>query len=165
MKNINIRKLMSIAKKLNSKGKKWHFHILAPTCIFNPQKDKYAFILENVKDKHIFVSYSRKRYLKHGKELVKLIYGPSIINNRYNKTRTTNRKIKTILGRANRLNELDIEWEHHLLFPRCIFNKYKGKWCIVFEDPESNKIIECVYKHEPVVDLRAIEILYYQQKK
>ena len=141
MKNINIRKLMSIAKKLNSKGKKWHFHILAPTCIFNRQKDKYAFILENVEDEHIFASYSRKRYLKHGKELVKLIYGKSIIDKRYNKTKITNRKIKIILENAKKLNELGIKWDHHMLFPDCIFNKHKGKWCIVFEDPESNKII------------------------
>lgn len=165
MKNINIGKLMSIAKKLHSEGKNWHFHILVPTCIFNLQKDKHAFILENVKDKQIFVSYSRNRYLKHGKELVKLIYGPSIINNRYSKTRMTNRKIKIILERAKRLNELGIEWDHHLLFPECIFNKHKGKWCIVFEEPKKNRIIKSVYRHEPLEELRAIEILYYQQKR
>jgi hypothetical protein len=73
--------------------------------------------------------------------------------------------VKLMLEKARKLNKNGIHWHHHVLFPNCIFNKHKGKWCIVFEDKEENKIIESVSKHEPKENLRKIEVLFYAQKE
>ncbi|MBS3114392.1 hypothetical protein J4448_04785 [Candidatus Woesearchaeota archaeon] len=164
MEIINIKKLVSIAKKFHSQRKKWHFHMLTPNCIFN-KKDKHAFMLENIEYKEIFIVYSDKRYMKEGKELVKLLYGESIIEEKRLKSKITNKRVLRILKKERRLNKLGIEWHHHLLFPECIFNKHKGKWCILFENPENNEMIESISKSEPIKNLRAIETLYYQQKR
>ena len=138
--------------------------MLTPDCMFNERKDKHAFILENETDNEVFIVYSDERYMKEGKELVKLIHGESIIEKGKN-PKIIDENVKKMIEKAKKLNEKNIHWHHHMLFPNCIFNKHKGRWCIVFEDLEENKIIESVSDEEPTENLRAIEILYYQQKK
>ena len=51
-----------------------------------------------------------------------------------------------------------------MLFPNCIYNKLKGKWCIVIEDKESGDMKYAVYDEEPVSDLRKIERIFYNEK-
>ncbi len=163
MKEITIQEAVAIAKKLHSKGKKWHFHMLTPDCMFNDRKDKHTFIVENEEDNEVFVVYSDERYMAEGKELVKLIHGKSIVEEKTAKI--TDEHSKIIIEKAKKFNEQGIYWHHHMLMPNCIFNKHKGKYCIVFEDKEENRIIESVSEEEPKDNLREIEILYYQQKK
>ena len=165
MKEIAIEQLISIAKKLHSDNKRWHFHMLTPDCLFNEKKDKHAFVLENEEKNDVFVTYSDNRYMNVGKELVKLIHGDKIVENDEKDSEIVDEKIKIMLEKARKLNEKDIHWHHHMLFPNCIFNKYKGKYCIIFEDSEENKVIESVTADEPTNHLRVIEILYYNQKK
>lgn len=165
MKQISIDKLVSIAKEIHSKGKKWHFHMLTPKCQYNERKDEHAFVLENETDGEVYIAYSDERYMTQGKELVKLIHGDAITENTGSPPIVTNNNVKLMLKKAQNYNAQDIHWHHHMLFPNCIYNEHRGNWCIVFEDPETNDIIESVTKDEPTNDLRAIEILYYEQKK
>lgn len=165
MKEISIKQLMCIAKKLESDKKKWHFHMLTPACFFNEHKDKHAFILENESEKQSFVVYSDKRYMEEGKELVKSLHGNKIIENKKTDLEITDENVKLVLKKAAKLNEQGVSWHHHMLFPNCIFNKHKGQWNITFEDSQENKIIEFLSKDEPKNNLRAIESLFYQQKR
>ena len=165
MEEIDIKKLVKIAKEINSRGKKWHFHMLTPGCIFNERKDKDAFVLENETDQKVYIVYSDERYMDIGEELVKLVHGDNIVRKDDSDENIDNKIIKKILERAKELNQKNIKWHHHMLFPDCIFNKHQGKYCIVFEDPENKNVLEFVSKKEPLNELRMIEILYYQQKK
>ncbi len=163
MKELTIAEIMENAQVLHRKGKKWHFHMLTPDCMFNKKKGKHAFILENTSDKENYVVYSDKRYMEEGQQLVKTLHGNKIVDK--SKGATSNKIIGTIIQRAKEMNNKNIPWHHHMLFPNCMFNKNSGKWNIVFEDKESNKILESVYDSEPTKDLRKIEVLYYKQKK
>lgn len=165
MIELTIQELVKKAKELHTQGKKWHFHMLTPDCMFNQRKDKHAFVLENTTDSGVFVTYSDRRYMKEGQELVKLIHGESILDKNRQDSGKEDRSMNVMLERARELNEKGIHWHHHMLFPDCIFNKHKGKWCIVFEDKEKNKIYECISEEEPLESLRKIEVLYYAQKE
>jgi len=164
MKEVTIQELMETAKKINSEGKKWHFHMLTPDCMFNEIKNKQAFMLENTTDDEVYIVYSNDRYMDQGKELVKMLHGDSVTEKSESEPQITNESVKLIVERAKELNKKGVHWHHHMLFPDCILNKHKGKWCIVFEDKEMNKLLEAVFEDEPKDDLRAIEILFYQQK-
>ena len=72
--------------------------------------------------------------------------------------------IDRIVSRAEELNKKGIEWHHHMFFPNCIFNKHKGKFCIVFEDSKLG-VIESISDKEPKEDLKRIEPLFYSQNK
>jgi len=154
-----------LAKKLKSQEKEWHFHMVTPDCIFNKNKDKHAFVFENISDNTTYVVYSDEGNMELGKRLVKMIHGDKILKEEKNNNSAKNEQIKRIIKRAKNLNGDGIHWHHHMLFPVCIFNKHTGKWNIVFEDPENGEITEVLYDNEPTSDLREIEILYYAQKK
>ena len=165
MKEVTIQEVVAKAKKLHSEGKRWHFHLLMPDCVFNQRKDKHAFVLEDRSNNKTFVVYSDNRYLKEGEMLVKLLYGDTILKKSDAESPIQNKDIIPILKREEELNKKGIMWHHHLLFPDCIFNKHKGKWNIIFEDPERGSVSEVLYDEEPVDDLRRVEIFYYQQKE
>ncbi len=159
-----IDNIMEKAKQFHSEGKKWHFHMLTPDCTFN-ESDKQAFVLENTTDSEVYVTYSDKRYMTEGKELVQLIHGASIVAEESTESPEDDKAVKEIVRRAEELNDKGAHWHHHMLFPDCIYNKHKGNWCIVFEDPETGKTLEYVSKEEPKEALRKIEVLYYAQKE
>lgn len=164
MQEITIEKVMEKAKAFQKEGKKWHFHMLTPDCMFNQRKDKQAFILENQSDGEVFVVYSDKRYMEEGQTLVKMLHGEKIVGQEAG-SQEEHPNLKIIIEKAKRFNEQGIHWHHHTLFPECIFNKHKGKWCLVFEDKEEGKVIEATYDDEPKQDLSKIEVLYYAQKE
>lgn len=164
MKEISIQELVNLAKQFHLGKEKWHFHMLAPNCLYNNRKGKHTFILENETKNEFFIVYSDQKYVEEGKELVKLLHGDKIVENKDLNLETIDEKIKLILKKAKKLSERGIHWHHHMLFPNCVFNKHKGQWVIVFEDDEENEIIESISKNEPIENLRAIESAFYQQK-
>ena len=161
LQEIPIQELLKKAHEFQRLKKKWHFHILLPGCKFNNKK-LHAFVLENETDIQYFVSYSKKRRMNEGKIMVKLLYGEMILENVEDEQHPP-KEIECILERARALNKICEEWEHHLLSPKCIFNKNKGKWVNVFEDNE--EVVESIMVYEPISDLKKIERLYYAQKK
>ena len=164
MKETSKEEIMEKAKELHSHHKQWHFHMLTPTCTFNDKKGKHAFVLENMTDNETYVVYSNERFMEEGKILVKMLHGEKITEEP-KKVHVINDKIKSVLESARLLNEKNILWHHHMLFPDCAFNKHKGKWNIVFENPENNKTTEILYEDEPKDDLKQVEVLFYSQKK
>ena len=164
MKETTIENLVEIARRLQDEGKPWHFHMLTPDCVLNKRKDKYAFILEDESNRETYIVYSYKRHMDTGKELVKLLYGKGILENEPTPT-TPGKGMKAILEKAAQLTKNDLPWHHHILFPKCIFNKHPGKWTIIFEESEEGRSMESVTEHEPIEDVKKLEILYYSQNK
>jgi hypothetical protein len=170
MKNVTIQKIRETAKKLSSKSSTWHFHILTPECQLN-DSDQYAMILEDTTSKETLVCYSQQPYLKVGKELVKLLHGKQVVDNKYSnqgvlsKKLAVNNTIDKILKKAVSLNSKKMGWHHHILFPGCIFNKDEGKYVIIFEDKETKKMMKSVTDYVPIEDLKKVETLFYTQKK
>ncbi|UCG95669.1 MAG: hypothetical protein JSV92_01305 [archaeon] len=162
MQEITIGEIMGKAKELQEQGKKWHFHMLTPDCMFN-ESGKNAFVLENESDSESYVVYSDKRYMEQGQVLVRMLHGKEILGKKEIR-KGESREVKEILERARDYNSGGVHWHHHMLFPNCIYNKHRGKWCIVFEDKEKNRIIESVTDYEPSESLRKIEVLFYAQK-
>lgn len=162
MKELSIEEIEKKAELLNKEDKQWHFHMLTPNCMFN-KKDKHAFVLENTSDSESFVFYSQERQMKSGKKLLQMLHGKEILGKK--EQETSKEKIQIILKKAEEFNKRKILWHHHMLFPHCIFNKKIGKWNIVLEDKEKNKLLEASYDNEPKEDLNKVELLFYKQKK
>ena len=163
MIEVTIEEVQEKARLWQAQGKRWHFHMLTPDCIFSERDDKHAFVLENSTDSQTYVVYSDKPYIKVDQELVKMLHGDKILDRDKGTTDSSNERMQVILQRAQELNERSIPWHHHMLFPDCMFNEHKGKWNIVFEDKENSDVIEVLYDEEPVDDLRSIEVLYFEQ--
>ena len=100
---MTIKELVEKAKGFQRDGKKWHFHMLTPDCMFNQRKNKHAFVLENTTDSEVFVTYSEKRYMKEGQDLVKLIHGESILEDKETGESKEDESIKIMLERAREL--------------------------------------------------------------
>lgn len=160
MKKATASEINKLAKQFNKDNKKWHFHLLTPTCKLNKSKS-HAFILEDSTDKKIYVAYSKKPLMKLGKELVKLLH--KVLSGNAQKQTKMSKDGKKIFQRAKELNKQSKYWHHHMLFPDCIYND-SGKWMIFFEDQEKGKVIKALSQKEPKADLEQIEKLYYQQE-
>ncbi|VVB98762.1 Uncharacterised protein [uncultured archaeon] len=161
MKKTTISKLVKKAVSLQERGKNWHFHMLSPACSFNRRKDMHAFVLESSSES--YVAYSKKPYNKYGKSLVKLLHGSKILGKKGTR-KSIGRRVRRMLELAKRYNKDGMLWHHHMLFPNCILNGHKGKWCILFEDEPKGGKIESVSKTEPTESLRRIELLFYSRK-
>ena len=165
MNRVTEEKLFSIAEKIQKKEKKWHFHMLAPGCVFNKDK-RFALILENSDDQKQFICFFLEKPAATGKKLAELLHGKGITKKSTEKsTKPLSPKVKEMLKRANELNLKGFSWHHHLLFPDCIFNKDSRYWTLVFEDPLDEEVMEDMTDWEPKEALQQIEPLFYSQKK
>ena len=164
MNQVSLQTIKQKAETCQAQGKKWHFHLLTPTCKLN-SKNKHAFVLENTSDNEIGISFSDKPQMQLGQKLLKLLHG---IDVSIKSSSTTSSRIskgtREILERAKTLNQQGKFWHHHTLLPQCQFNPHPGRWTILFEDQEKNETFESVTKKEPRNDLQLIETLYYQQR-
>lgn len=167
MKRLSAAKILSTTKKLNKDGKRWHFHILVPGCVFNKDK-RFALILENTSDNEQFVLFSLKKPAKTGQKLVEMLHGKGISKKKKKVPKPTKKlspKVEKMIKRAAELNAKGFSWHHHVLFPDCMFNKDSRYWTLVFEDSINNEVIEERFKDEPKEALSKIEPLYYAQDK
>ena len=165
LEGVSIKRVVELAEQWQSERKEWHFHMLTPDCVFNERNDKYAFVLENRSDQDTYVAYSDFGYMEEGKRLSQLMYGEEFVRESREPENPGNSSVGRILAKTKELTEKGIPWHHHMLFPDCIFNKHKGKWNIVFEDHDSEDVLESVTDTEPIPDLRAIEALYFAQER
>jgi hypothetical protein len=160
MQKVSARELMRKAGEMAKLAKSWHYHELSPGCRFNDRKLN-ALVLENETDRQCFVSYSEERPLEEGKMLVRLLHGETILEVKAGAS-PPSKEMQDILERARALNGKQKPWEHHLLFPECIFNTHKGGWVLVFEGDET---IESITREKPSAGLDELERLFYAQKK
>ena len=163
MEEMTLAEVLEKAKLWQAQEKSWHFHVLAPDCVFNERRDQYALVLENRTDNQTYVLYGADNYAQVSQVLVKMLHGESILDKNKGTTSSGHEKMRTILQKAQEFNREHVPWHHHMLFPDCIFNKHQGWWNIVFEDKDKGEVSEVLYDQEPVDDLRSIELLYFEQ--
>ncbi len=159
MKKCEINQIIKTAKLLNKENKKWHYHMLGKDCIFNDEKGKFNIIFEIEKTNEVLFSIFNEKPLLDSKKLADMMYGQNFLDI---VEKDNNKNFDSILKKAESLTERKIEWHHHHLHPNCIFNKYKGKHCIVLEDPETNQVLTAVYDKKPMSDLVKLEKLFYK---
>ena len=169
MRKVTSKKILKTARGLDKEGKRWHFHILTPGCVFNKDK-RFALILENTSEKEQFIHFYLKKPSKTGQKLVEMLHGMGIskkgkISDVTLKNTKLSAKVELMVKRAIELNLKGFSWHHHVLFPDCMFNKDSRYWTLVFENPLDNEAIEERFKEEPIEALSQIEPLNYVQKK
>lgn len=167
MKQVSLENIQQAAKKLANTDKDWHFHILTPECQLNDQP-KYALILENTSENQFLVHYSDEPAMDVGQQLVKLLHGDDVVGDtgvEESQSTPSSDKVKTILDKAEKMNQTGQFWHHHMLFPECKFNRHQGRWTIIFEDQDTGEVLESVSEDEPKSDLKLIKSLFYQQEK
>lgn len=160
-----LESVVSTAVQANAAGKRWHFHILSPTCCFNHHKDLYALLVEIPSDQKTLIAYSPNRPAEEGKQLVALLHGKKVLEGTGSANQITHETTALIIARARDLNSRGVAWHHHMLFPDCALNPSPGKWTLLFEDPERNGKITTTYDVEPLNDLKEVEALFYAQQK
>ncbi len=165
MREIRKKDVLPKAKDWKDQGKKWHFHLLSPNCIFNEKNDNDALILENSTDDQSYVLYTKQRQLKLGKTLIRLLHGNDILQNNKKIRQPQTEQFIKIVKRAEQMNKCGTPWHHHVFFPDCKYNDHVGQWNIVMEDSKQGSLLEAVYNLEPEDDLKIIEQLFYKQKK
>lgn len=163
MEEVTIEALEQEAVRCHRQGWRWHIHMLSPDCTFNERPDKHAFVLEDGENRKTYVVYSDEPHTDVDHRLLLTLYGDEMLDQLKGSTDSDNDKMQRILNKARRLNEDNLPWHHHMLFPDCVFNEYKGKYTMVFESAEDDNALEVVYDEEPVEDLRRIEILFFER--
>lgn len=149
------------ATVLSSQNANWHFHILTPECIFNTS-DRYAFVLEDLANKQALVYYSEVAEKPLGEELAPLLHGADILSEKKDES-FIDPIIERMVARAKELNQSNIEWHHHVLFPGCQFNNEPSKYTLILEDPSTGERLESLSDNEPYAALRHLEREFYRQ--
>jgi len=157
--------VVAIAEQAHSTNQRWHFHILSPSCCFNPHKDRYGLLVEIPIQEVEVVAFVTERPVDQGKKLVTLLHGSQALGGTGYSVEIENEVTAEILKRARHCNQLKIPWHHHMLFPDCALNSHPGKWNLTFEDPSSGDTLNALYDTEPLNDLKEVEALFYAQEK
>ena len=164
MNKLSLGKIRAAALDFHTQNKKWHFHILSPTCKFNDSA-QYVFVLECPEIDFLAAHYSTQAEKELGSELSPLLHGVenNVIDPQPTTTNLTD-DAKKIIEKAKRLNEQHIRWHHHVLFPDCYFNSQRSKYVLMLEDPQTQKSYESLSNHEPKDELKLIEPIFYASK-
>lgn len=163
MKEIKAEELIQKVESYSRKGTKWHFHLFSKDCLFNKYKDKFVILLENEISKEQFYSFFEFIPKKEAEEMAGLMYGSDFLEEEPKEKKIRNEEMKKIIKKAEEFNEEGIEWHHHHFPPKCLYNKERGKHCIVLEDKEKKKLISAVFDEFPEGELRKIEKLFYSK--
>lgn len=144
MEERSIAEIRKQAEEMHAKGRKWHFHMLTPSCRLN-SKERFAFVLEG---EEALVSYSDAVEKETGKHLVVML----------DRHVPKNSLAQELVEKARELHAKGA-WHHHKLFPDCMFNKRQGAWCVILEGDA--EIVERFFDEEP--DISEIEQLFYSR--
>ncbi len=160
MKTVSLSAIPKKALFCNSKGVKWHFHMLSPSCGLS-DSSRYAFVLETADSGMPFVHYSDKHEMDLRNQLLPFLHDKKVLDpNSVDTSHQSSAVVEKMVKRAKELNQKHIEWHHHMLFPDCYFNQRKPKWVLMFEDPEANETYQSLNDNEPLNDLKQIELLF-----
>lgn len=157
---MTLEEIRNNALRCNQAGLKWHFHILTPSCKYNP-KTSYAFALEIPEGNYMCFTENAPNEL--GKELAPLAHKADVLNqNSVEADYHPSGEMARVIARAEELNKRGLEWHHHITFVGCQFHEGQSAFNFVFEDPERGLRI-VPHDKEPINDLRQIEPLFYSQ--
>jgi hypothetical protein len=160
---VPLKDCLSLGTRLIQEGHHVHFHVLSPDCKFNPDPDRYAFLIENNSEDITYLAFSES-FPEVDKDLTKLQFGDSILDEASSRLAETGFvEHSIVLRRILDLQKEGRTWHHHMHFPRCVLNPQKGRWTISVEangQPEKSTVE--AYEERPTDILREIEILYFR---
>lgn len=144
-------------------AQRWHFHMLSPTCIFNPTFSmKHCIVLENDCASTAYLVLSDLPDMALGRDLAEMIHSEVFETAQATPPESC---LVNWTDRMTYLNSRGIPWHHHLLFPECAFNPHSGSWVLMFEDPDGTSPRLCVFSFMPQTEFGIIERLYWAQSR
>ena len=142
----------------------WHFHCMSPDCLLNTN-DQYAFVLEIPETEEVLVYLSNQAEKELAAELSPLLHGNDVMDSNSTKDGyEPSDLIAQMSKRANDLNDRNIEWHHHMLYPNCIFNGYSPSHVLMLEDSSTGEAILSITDEDPKDDLKQIENLFFANR-
>lgn len=160
MRRLPHTRLIEKAIGLEHNQNNWHFHMLGKDCVFNTSKGKYLLVVEDEDSGETYYSEFDELPLKESKKIAGIMYGEGFLNDEERGNHSP--QFDELMKRADEMTSKGIEWHHHHLHPNCIFNKKKGKHCIVLEDPRNGETLTAEYDEKPKEDLVRIEKAFYK---
>jgi hypothetical protein len=152
----------SLVSDWMANGHSWHFHMLPPSCAYNPlRRNSHCLLLENITDSRNVAILSDRPQRELGMQLAKLVHRdvfdppggqpPAVWFDSWRERL------------ANRI-ENKIDWHHHLFPPICVLNGESG-WLLVLEDESitPSAVKRCC--HYPGPEFRFIERLVWRPQQ
>lgn len=161
MQSASLAEIRSEAIELHENNSPWHFHVMSPECMLNTN-DKYAFVLESPSDGLIMVHLSDKAEKDLASELSPLLHGSDVMDSKATaEGYSPSEIVLQMKERALDLNEKNVQWHHHMLYPDCVFNGYSPNHVLMIEDSSTGEAILSITEEDPKDDLKQIENLYF----
>ena len=148
------------ARAAHAAGEAWHFHVLAPDCAFNPNKEKYTFLLELTAQKRNICTVFDERPTGVNKELLALLHGEAALSEKAPGADELSAEESELLDTISKVADLDKRWHHHMMFPACGLNTSDGKWRL-FVEIEGEEARHLDSDSEPSALLNRIERIYF----
>ena len=139
MRETSVQELENKVEDCIKNNKKWHYHLLTPTCKFNKQQ-KYALLFESPENSEILITYSEEPEMEVSKKLAKKLHGDKVMEEQSEKQEPSP-EVLTLLVRIKKLIAEGKAWHHHVFFPGCIFNKDRWKWTIALEYKDKDQLL------------------------
>src|SRR5690242_5873391 len=76
---ISLDSCLGLAREFRQARKTWHFHVLSPACMHNPNPGQYATVIENDTDGVPYIALSIG-FPGVDKDLVKMLHGDDILD-------------------------------------------------------------------------------------
>jgi len=158
---IPLGECLGLAQALRAAGKRWHSHVLSPSCMHNPEPARYGLVIEDDTDRVAWLAHSPE-FPEVDKDLVRMLHGDDILDASKAAGGGEGVAASTLLPRLVALDARGPGWHHHMHFPDCVFNPHRGQWAISVEDGHGGMFSE-TYPAEPVDVLREVEVIYFRR--
>lgn len=164
---VSADRLLEIGRELQSKGERWHNHVLSADCELN-RRAQPALVVEASDRNLVYVAYSDEPMMDVGRALATMVHGADPLENSGAEEASIDLQpgspaVAEMMERARSLSNRGRHWHHHILFPECVFNRHPGQWTLMFEDPETREALESVTSERPAEDIRVTETLFFSQ--
>lgn len=151
--------IVAAATAAHEQQQGWHFHVLSPTCLFNPEPGRYTFLLELTDAGRALRATYDERPTAVNKLLLPLLHGADALGEKPAGAAPTADDL-VLLGEVEAAAKAGTGWHHHMMFPACGLNTSGGKWRLFVEIEGRDPMIRD-YDAEPSVVLNRLERLYF----
>ncbi len=150
-----------IGQSLAAAGADWHYHVLGPTCVYNPRPGSHAFLIENADTGAALCAFSPASFAGLAKRLVSLLHGADIgadaVIDPDPDAPPLVRSVRACVAARE-------GWHHHMMKPGCQLNPEPARYVITLERASRPGIETLVSIAEPREALKEIEVLYFSSR-
>lgn len=151
--------IVAAATAAHESRQAWHFHVLAPACVFSPKPGAYTLLLELTDAKRALCAYYEDRLTAVNKQLLPLLHGADALGDKPAGAGLS-AEDEALLATIEAAAKAGTSWHHHMMFPACGLNTSGGQWRIFVEIAGSEpKVAD--YGAEPALVLNRIERIYF----